>query len=198
MPNTFTAGQDRATGYVVASALWNLLWGDEGSIDFLGEDHDHDGDAGDGANLDPFTVWLPFQAGLTVPAIGKGAWLLQDGQIEHAVASWIVPAAFGSVTSLTVYFQVDGGAGGDIKRKFEASSVAAGTDALTYSAVDAYAAVAVTQDVLTGLAATVGNLPAMVAGEVFLFLFTRDSVDAADDLGAHVYAMGVKIVYALA
>lgn len=51
MANTFTPGTDRATGYVVTSANWNALYGDEGSVDYLGEDQAHYGDTGGGADF---------------------------------------------------------------------------------------------------------------------------------------------------
>jgi hypothetical protein len=53
MADTWTAGVDRAVGYVVTSPNWNELLGADGSLNFLGTTHDHSGDAGDGATVLP-------------------------------------------------------------------------------------------------------------------------------------------------
>ncbi len=54
MPDTWTAGVDRATGYVVTASDWNALLGADGSLNFLGTTHDHSGDSGDGGEVGPF------------------------------------------------------------------------------------------------------------------------------------------------
>lgn len=193
MPDVWTPGVDRATGVLITATMHNELLGADGSLNFLGTTHDHSGDAGDGATLHA-DVWLPFSSGMSLQNDREQVgWRLEDPNIRTATACWLVPAGFGSVTSITVYCQPKGT--GNLYRKLMANSVIVGGDADAWTIVNDWAVNAVTAEQMVALVATVANLPVMAAGDVFNFKIDRDASNVLDTVNADVFAIGVKIVY---
>ncbi|MBI4496319.1 MAG: hypothetical protein HY689_00235 [Chloroflexi bacterium] len=100
---SWTAGADRATGFVVTSAVWNSYMGTAGNFEFLSV-HDHSGAAGQGAGtITPYQATFTDISAPAAPGAGKTAIYTVSGVPHYRAGTAGADTVLADLTSAQTF-----------------------------------------------------------------------------------------------